>query len=245
MIPYQRQKKILSVLENRELLTFDELKEMFHDVSESTLRRDIKKLEKENRLEHLSGGAIKLASTIGEIPIETRSTQNSEEKIRIAEIASRFVEDGDVIYLDSGSSCTELYKKIFDKNITIYTTNTDILAMKYNGMANLIVVCGQFNAINSSVSGSLTEELLKNLFFSKAFLGANGVDIDNGVTTPTNEEAMKKRLVKKHSDRVYLLCDHTKFHKTSHVKSFELSNFTLISDKGDIEINKYINVIYE
>ncbi|MDU2585198.1 MAG: DeoR family transcriptional regulator, partial [Anaerococcus prevotii] len=86
MIPYERQKKIIELLEDQELLKFEELKEQFDNISESTLRRDLKALEGKNRIEYLSGGAIKRRTAVGEIPIETRTAFNNKEKIKIGEI---------------------------------------------------------------------------------------------------------------------------------------------------------------
>lgn len=243
MIPYERRQKILSIIESRELVKIDELQEVFADISESTLRRDLKELEKNRKIESLSGGAVKKISTIGEIPISTRSALNNESKEKIADIAATFIEDGDTIYLDSGSTCTLLFNKILNKKIIIYTSNTDILCCGRDITSEIIVLGGKFNSINSSVSGSFTEILLKDLYFNKSFLGANGVDEKLGVTTPTIEEANKKRLVKEHSDQSYVLCDSSKFHKLSTVKAFDLKDIIIISDKNDEKISEKVSVI--
>ena len=59
MIPYERQKKILSIIEEKELVKIDELQKIFDGVSVSTLRRDLKELEKNRKIESFSGGAFK------------------------------------------------------------------------------------------------------------------------------------------------------------------------------------------
>lgn len=244
MVPYERQQKILSILKNVELIKFEELKKEFTNVSDSTLRRDLKELEKNNKIENLSGGAIKILSAVGEIPISTRNTLNNDKKEKIASLAADEIVDGDVIYLDSGSTCSLLFKEIVSKRITIYTTNTDIFALGGNINSDIIILGGLFNPINSSVSGALTEENLKDIYFNKCFLGVNGVSDKFGVTTPTIEEAVKKRLVKNHSDTIYLLCDSTKFHKLSNVKAFNLEGVTIISDENDLKLSEKISIIY-
>lgn len=243
MIPYERQQKILGLLKDTELVKFDELQSVFPKVSASTLRRDLKELEKNNKVEYLSGGAIKLVSTIGEIPITTRNTLYSEKKEKIACLAANLIQDGDVIYLDSGSTCSALFRKILDKRITIYTTNTDIFAIGDNIVAEVIILGGRFNPINSSVSGTLTEDNLRNIYFAKAFLGVNGIDEKFGVTTPTLAEATKKRIIKEHSDNVYLLCDSSKFHNLSNVKAFDLKEVTVISDYSDDRLSELITLL--
>ena len=129
MIPYERQQKILSIIEEKELVKIDELQKIFDGVSVSTLRRDLKELEKNRKIESFSGGAVKKISTIGEIPITTKNTIESEKKEKIAKMASELIVDGDTIYLDSGSTCTMILKYIVEKKITIYTTGTDVFSI--------------------------------------------------------------------------------------------------------------------
>lgn len=245
MIPYERQQKILSLLKDNEIVKFDKIQKVFPDVSSSTLRRDLKELEKRNKIQYLFGGAIKSISTIGEIPIKKRNMLYNEKKEKIAKLAANVIKDGDVIYLDSGSTCSTLFKEIINKKITIYTTNVDIFSIQNKFSAEVILLGGKFNFINSSISGSLTEENLSNIYFNKAFLGVNGIDEKYGVTTPSLDEASKKRIVKNHSDNVYLLCDSTKFHNLSNVKAFELDNVNVISDQNESKLGKKINIIFK
>lgn len=244
MIPYERQQKILRLLKDRDILKIEELQKVFPNISDSTLRRDLKELEKSRKVDYLSGGAIKRVSTMGEIPITKRHSLNSEKKEILSEIAAKYIDDGDVIYLDSGSSCTSLFKRIMTKKITIYTTNTEIFSMEGELAAEIIILGGQFNILTSSISGALTEDNLRNIYFTKSFIGVNGIDEKYGVTTPTFVEATKKRLVKEHSDTVYLLSDSTKFHNLSNVKAFELKDVTVISDKYDERLSKIIPLVF-
>lgn len=245
MIPYERQQKILDILENQELMKIEDLLHSFSSVSESTLRRDLRELEKQQKIELLAGGAFKKASPQQDIPITKRHSLNSDKKEKIAKAAASLVESGDIIYLDSGSTCFELFRQICQKNITVYTSNTDILSFHDGFQAEVIVLPGRFNPDNSSLSGSMTEGILKNLYFSKSFLGINGIDERFGLTTPTMEEANKKRLVMEHSDKCYVLCDSTKFHKLTSVKVHDLKGFTLVSDKADESIAGRVPVITE
>lgn len=245
MIPYERQKKILSIIEENELVKIEELQKMFDKVSISTLRRDLKELERNRKIESLSGGAVKKISTVGEIPITTRNTLQNDKKEKIASMAAELIVDGDTIYVDSGSTCTLILKKILDKKITIYTTNTDIFSINESIIADIFLIGGKYNPITSSLTGPFTEELLKNIYFNKSFLGANGIDEKLGVTTPTIEEATKKRLVKEHSDQIYLVCDSSKFHNLSNVKAFNLDDVIIISDKTDSKINEIVSIITE
>ncbi|MGT2749526.1 DeoR/GlpR family DNA-binding transcription regulator [Streptococcus orisasini] len=242
MIPYERQQKILEVIENKGIVKIDQLQKWISGVSISTLRRDLKELEKARKIEALSGGAVKLNSTVRELPISQKTTLNSDKKAKIAEIAAKEIADGDIIYLDSGSTCSALFEQIFDRKITIYTTNTDILGFHDSIAAKIILLGGEYNPKTSSLKGSLTEENLGGLYFDKSFLGINGLSKISGGTTPTLAEAVKKRIVKEHSNQLFLLCDSSKFHKTSNVKAFDLKHLTVISDRFDPLIDEIVSL---
>lgn len=245
MIPYERQQKILSIIAESDLVKIEDLQDIFKDISKSTLRRDLKELEKNRKIEFLSGGGVKKISTIGEIPIITKTMLQNDKKEKIALLAEELICDGDTIYLDSGTTCTLILEKILNKHITIYTSNTDVFFIRREVNAEIFVLGGKFNPMTSSLSGSFTEESLKNLYFNKSFLGANGIDERLGVTTPTIEEATKKRLVKEHSDQIYLVCDSSKFHNLSNVKAFDLEDLIIISDANDNKINEKVSIITE
>ena len=80
MIPYERQERILEVLENRGLIRIEELQKFIPGVSVSTLRRDIKELENANKVQMLSGGAVKICSSISELPMSTKTALQTKRK---------------------------------------------------------------------------------------------------------------------------------------------------------------------
>lgn len=246
MIPYERQQLILDLLKGKDLVKLDELAEHIPDVSKSTLRRDIKELEANNLVKSLSGGAVKEYGTISELPISAKATMHTEEKKRIARLAAGQIHAHDTIYLDSGSTCSALLGDILDMDIHIVTTNTDILRTNAEAIkAEIILVGGIYNSSISSLYGPLALENIKKYIFDVAFLGANGVDLHYGVTTPHLEEAAKKQAVAENARATFLLCDSTKFHKVSSVKTLELEQVTIISDKNDGRLAERTRILFE
>ncbi|CAJ1180352.1 Glucitol operon repressor [Companilactobacillus paralimentarius] len=240
MIPYERQEKLLSILKEKRLIKIEDISKEFPQVSDSTIRRDIKELEKVGKVESMYGGAVKYLSNTDELPISKKSLINQKEKNVIANLAADLVCDGDNIYIDSGSNGSILLNQLIHKKITIYTTNTNVFRQSMENLkAELIVIGGSYNPVTSSLSGSFTEEGLKNIFFDKSFLGANGIDAQNGITTPNISEALKKRIVKEHSRSTYILCDSSKFNLTANVKAFDISEATIISNESDKELAEY------
>lgn len=243
MIPYERQELIVKHLTETGLLKIDDLQRLLPSVSISTLRRDLKELEKLGKIEYLTGGAIKLHDTSGELSIVAKNTLNSAEKAAIARRAENEVADGDIIYLDSGSTCTALLQHLLARPVTVYTTNADACAITEHVTASIVVIGGTLNPLTSSLCGPITEHTLRELFFDKAFLGVNAVDDERGAMTPGYEEAAKKRLVRANSQTTYLLCDSSKFHQFSNVKVFDLAGVTLIADKPDEKLGKHVRIL--
>ena len=159
MIPYERQQRILELLRGRELVWLEELQEEIPGVSSSTLRRDIKELERLGKVEHLQGGAIKASSPAGELPLSVKSTLHADEKAKIAKLAAREVADGDTIYLDSGSTCTALMRELVDRDVTVVTSNTDVVALVTpEATAKVTLLGGTYDPAIGSISGPLTQE---------------------------------------------------------------------------------------
>lgn len=227
-----------------ELLKIETLQELIPSVSISTLRRDLKELEKLGKVVMLTGGAVKITSATVELPISAKRTLCSKEKEAIAELAATRINDGDVIYLDSGSTCTTLLNKIINKKISIVTTNASVFGITSTIQAEIIVLGGRYNPATSSLNGTLSDNNIHYFNFDKAFLGANGIDIVKGVSTPDLVEANKKQTIINNSQKSYLLCDSSKFHKLSTIKAFDLKEVTLVTDKFDQQISEITEMIY-
>jgi len=243
MIPYERQEKIIRLLTNKDLVKIDQLQESFTGVSLSTLRRDLKTLEKDGRIEYLKGGGIKSSPGTGELPMAEKASLHADEKQAIAVRAASEVLDGESIYIDSGSNSALLLERLLPRHLTIYTTNTAVFTVTKEIVATIVTLGGCYNPEISSISGTLTENNLRDLYFDRAFLGANGIDDVNGVTTPNISEAVKKRLIRENAKKTYLLCDHSKFHRTSTVQAFDLEDVVVVSDQTDPLISKQVPIL--
>lgn len=243
MIPYERHERILEHLKENGVVKIADLQNELPGVSISTLRRDLKVLESWGKIEHLSGGAVKPLVAAHEINISTRSAQRGVEKETIARLAAAEVEDGDVVYVDSGSTCATLLRLLLDRNITIYTTDCSACFIQDDFSAKLTIVGGDYSPVTSSLTGSLTELILREIYFDKAFIGSNAIDEERGVMTPGYLEASKKRIVHENSGQTYVLCDSSKFHEVSNVRALGFDGIVLISDKADEKLRRVVRMI--
>lgn len=232
MIPYERREKIMTELEKEDIIYIDDFLKVFDGVSESTIRRDIKSLEEEGLIVALRGGAVKAKINSYDIPVGTKKLLYTEEKEKIGKLAASLIEDGEVIYIDSGTTCSAMVRHIKAKNVKIITTNLQVLnELDDKYIDKCIIVGGEVNKNLDSVAGPLTDTTLQNLNFDKAFVGASGFGFKAGVNTPEFTEANKKSIVKDNSKKCYVLADSSKFNKSTLCKAFELSEATLITNE--------------
>lgn len=231
MIPYERRLQMLQLLENKEVVSVEEFSKAFPNVSESTIRRDLKTLAKEGQIILLRGGGACLKNGSYEIPVNSKTMQNVSEKEQIARYAASLVKDGEAIYLDAGSTTLRMVKHLRDKNITIVTTNVLIFSELQDTNMDCFIVGGQINISTASISGTVTNSSLMNYYFDKAFLGATGFSMRSGINTPDIREAEKKQIVMKNSSESYVLADSSKEGKSALCKVFELGEVPIICNK--------------
>ena len=188
--------------------------------SEATIRRDLTQLENENKLERTHGGAFINDS----IKLNYEETFNqkefiaADEKRKIARAAFEMIKPGDSIVLDAGTTTIELARLIGDSDmpmmiVTNATTISAILAR--NAKVELYVLGGKVRLNTLATVGSVASEMLKRYNVSKAFVGVNGITIENGLTTPDLEEAEMKRTMLSIADERIILTDSTKFQKVA------------------------------
>ena len=141
------------------------------------------------------------------------------------------VEPGDVIYVDSGTTCSCMFSYLSSKDIIIVTSNYEILDYMPMQKASVILLGGEISDDLHSINGPLTEKCIADMHFNKAFIGANGYIPDGGVFTHSEREARKKVLVREHSDKNYLLVDTSKKNKFAFQKLFNVRDVTLITEE--------------
>lgn len=238
MIPYQRRLQMLQLLENKEVVFLSDFCQTLDGVSESTVRRDLKTLEREGQITLLRGGGACLKQGSYEMPVNSKGIKNVSEKEQIARYAAELVKDGESIYLDSGSTAYRMIPHLKDKDINVITTNALIFSDMQDMKMKCFIVGGEINFSTGSIFGVTTIKELSEMYFDKAFLGVNGISERAGISTPTVQEAEKKRIVKQNSTETYVLADHSKIGKNALCKVFELGEVPIICDQeSEILIN--------
>ncbi len=240
MLTEKRHEIILSLLNKKNFVSLKEILKATNS-SESTIRRDLKSLEIENKLKRVHGGAKSLSRNSIEASYNEKSSLNIDEKKSIALLASTLIEDGDCIYLDGGTTTYSLIDFLSTKKDILVVTNGihHINALLDNNI-KCFIVGGNLKQSTRVVLGSEAINFLNKFRFDKAFLGTNGAHCELGFTTPDIEEASIKEAAIKLSKESFILCDSTKIDAVSFVKFADINQCTLISTSNE-KINKFKN----
>ena len=136
-----------------------------------------------------------------------------EEKRLIGAKAATMIENGDIVFINSGTTTTEIIRHIPpNPNITVITNNL-IAALEVGAVAfQLILLGGTFQSLSNSVSGGFALENLGNIYADKTFIGVDGISIKYGCTFPTRPEAeVVNRMMERTRGPIIAVADHTKW----------------------------------
>src|SRR5690554_6269113 len=120
MLTPKRHALILEELAKKQTVTIQDLVDLMR-VSESTIRRDLSELEKQDLLTRVHGGATAVSQIKDEPSVQEKKQRGATEKKEIAQYAASLVEDYDVIYLDAGTTTYEMIPFFKDRPITVVT----------------------------------------------------------------------------------------------------------------------------
>ncbi|MDR3343542.1 MAG: DeoR/GlpR family DNA-binding transcription regulator [Treponema sp.] len=222
---------MLDKLEEQEVVNLDDFNAILENVSLSTIRRDLQTLEAEGLIVILRGGAAKMKSGAYDSPVNSRKILHVKEKEMVARTAAGLVKEGEVIYIDAGSTTLRMIKHLRNKHISIITTNAIIMSEVMETDFKCILVGGEILKATASLVGPITDNTLKGMYFDKAFIGATGYDIQAGINTPDEREANKKTIIKNNAKETYVLVDSSKEGIKTLCKAFELKECIIITDK--------------
>jgi DeoR/GlpR family transcriptional regulator of sugar metabolism len=216
MLPVQRREKILEMIKEDGHAKVLQLSKIFK-VTEVTIRQDLEKLEVDGFVVREHGGAYLKDVGIHAKNILLQNQENLEEKSAIALKAIGFINDGDTIILDSGSTTTEIAKLISGfKNLTVITNSLNIaLILGADPEINLVVTGGEFKAPTLSLTGQKAADFFSNLHVDKLFLATAGIALKSGLTYPSISDICVKRAMIESANIVYLVADSTKIGKSS------------------------------
>jgi DeoR/GlpR family transcriptional regulator of sugar metabolism len=195
LIPAQRRERIQEYMAIHKIVPSAELSELL-EVSEATIRRDLEWMEDEGILTRTHGGAILNERIQFEPEYKQRAQHRPEEKRLIGAHAAALIEDGDIVFINSGTTTTQVIRNIRSgADITVITNNLSAALEIGEAGFELILLGGTFQPNSNSAAGSFAIKNLSQVYANKAFIGVDGITLKHGFTVPTNAEAEVVRLM--------------------------------------------------
>lgn len=238
----ERYEKILDTLNKEGRVKVKTLSKHF-DVTEDCIRKDLKELESRGLLKRVYGGAIVNRSHIDLKPIDERQHINSTEKKEIALKALDFIEDNDILFLDTSTINLEIAKLLKDKNIkvTIVSNMMEvILELKNTNNIKTICIGGEFNTEVGAVVGSAANRYINNFTYDKSFIGVCGVNIEKEtLSTIYIEDGSTKKTIIDCSNKTYVVMENQKLNYDEFYKFASFRDIdAIISEKEILYIKK-------
>ena len=211
-----RQQQILERLQQQQKLSIDEIAEMF-GITPSSVRRQLQDMEEKGLVTRTYKGVMLAPDWEFEEDVRSRRYAQTLEKRAIAKKALEYIGERDIILLGNGTTTLEVAKQLKNReNLIIITTSVPVAAELYNNPGiEVQMVGGIVRPYTGSIVGPQSLRFLEGVHFSKAFIGADSISLENGITTPNQIEVDIDRFVIENSAEVFVLADHSKFDKVT------------------------------
>jgi len=233
-----REDQLLSALEKNGKVALSETMSMF-DISESTARRMLVNLELQGLAIRMFGGVQKISKNPPVYSYTELEQEMIDEKIRIGQAAAKIVKDNDVIFISGGTTVMQMALSLKEKlqnheinNLTVLTSSLVIVEILGND-CKLILLGGEYRPRRRDFAGFIAEKLIKTISINKCFIGVDGINLEDGLMSYDVGTARLDELIISRSNIITVLCDSSKFLKTSFVTLAPIDCATgIVTDSG-------------
>ncbi|MCW3464158.1 DeoR/GlpR family DNA-binding transcription regulator [Chitinophaga nivalis] len=215
-----RIQKILAQLEATGEVTIKGLAQTL-GTAEITIRRDLNQLAADGMLSRTHGGAIKVNQP--ELPhrFQNKAAVNQVAKDHICRRAAADIQDGDIIFLDCGSTVFRLCPFIRNKKIKVITNSIPVIYALQDSHVSLNIIGGEFDATRQAIHGKMATQHIASYHATKAFVGVDGIT-PKGLFANSEKEATITLAMAAQSRHTYLLCDDSKIGKATYYQFADL-----------------------
>lgn len=230
----QRRRYILETLQRQDSADISDLARAL-DVSTMTIRRDLKALESNGSVTITQGSAVLNDGALQEYNMLFKRDINVSEKRRIAHRCLDYISDGDVVFLDAGTTVKELALLLMRrKNINIMTHSFLAANVLTKQCESRLVMCpGEFREMSMAFMGPLTDDFVGQFQIDILFLSVEGVSRTSGVSVVDIADGHSKKVLIERARRVVLMADSSKFDKSLFYAIAPLSQIdVIVTDEG-------------
>jgi DeoR family transcriptional regulator, fructose operon transcriptional repressor len=218
----QRKTIILRALSTQETIEIRDLaKEL--GVSEITVRRDLGSLADSGLIVRTHGGAMSLKASRDLVDFGSKAAIRQEEKDYIARLASKRVTNGDILFLDCGSTIFSMVPYLKGKQIKVITNSLALANALASSGVEINLIGGEVDQQRMAVHGAMAVQHISRYKATKAFIGVDGISVAGGLSAHSEKEAESALAMAKQSKEVYLLCDSSKLENDKYLRFAPLS----------------------
>ncbi len=230
IIPAARQSRIMEQIKRDGLVTVEALSKIL-DVSVITIRRDLSLLEEKGVLERTHGGAILTKQIEREFNYSEKDRINTAQKEAIGRAAAALVEDGDTVFVNSGSTVYQVVRFIEGKqDVQIVTNNAAAVADFGSKLGvELILTGGVYRPQSNCLIGDFAVNTVNHIIASKIIMGVDGLCFDSGLTSPVYQEAgITRAMMDRTQGSIICVADSSKLGKVTNFITAALSKVDIL-----------------
>lgn len=231
MIAEERLTRIVNIVNDQGIVSVPQLMQEL-DASESTIRRDLIKLDSQGRLNKVHGGATSIRNdyVVADQSLAGRQSLHMPQKRAIAAYAATLIAPDDFVFIDGGSTTECLVDAITEIRATFLTNSLPHAQRLLAKGCRTLLPGGEVKQATEVLVGAETVNAIRRYHFTLGFWGTNGVGLETGFTTPEFSEAAVKQISLEHTVRPYVLADSSKFSAISLITFAEFMDATIITD---------------
>lgn len=244
----ERREEIISIIQENGRVKVSELSERY-GISEVSIRKDLELLEAEGHLSRVHGGAVGLNKLYVNMDLNERYRTNAIAKRKLADLASRFIEDNDTIMMNAGTTLTYVLRAIrTKKNITIVTNSVQNAteAALYSDFT-VILLGGELDSKYQFTYGEDAIAQLENYHANKCILSVDGISASAGLTLYySNEASLVKKMIES-SGAVIITADSSKVGKNVFAKITDAAKTDILitthtENKSELDLLRKLGV---
>ena len=236
----ERLHNIAEYITDNGFVTMEQIRDEFN-IAMPTVRKDISELASQGLIEKVYGGAkAKVSPSKNMHMFKNRRSVRMEAKNEIARKAAEIIDDGDVIYIDSGTTAAAIIEYIKDKHVTIITSNmAAVMASAEVDNVGVYILGGKFNRDTMSVDHADPKEIMGVFNVDKAFMAATGYSIEGGIAQDSPTECVIKKHILGMATEAYLIIDSSKIGKKALIRYANPDAIHAIITDGIIDKKEY------
>lgn len=243
MFAKERQHKIYSMLKEKSAVYTSALVEYF-GVSIETIRRDLLEMEQNGLLTRVHGGAVLNSDMKPYMNLPDRNKTQVEQKNDLALNALKFISEGDIIGVDTGSTAISFAKALKERftRLTVITHSLDVFNILCDTFS--VILCGGYYLPEeNSFYGPLALDMFKNLYMQKSFIFPSTVSLEYGICDYQKDLYQIQKQLIYSSDEIYILADSSKFEKKALLKLSDMKKeYTYVTDSN---ISEELKILYQ